>query len=317
MTEEAVSTLVGDEGETSVDTTIADVDINAIVSSEGPIVGVVILQTDGTVIEEEMDMTPKKKNVQARLGGEVTFVGMYHNETEVEGVVVVVRKNAKEQGLILSKHVLQPPFHREEIYGDLLLMRTSAEAVPVGFSRKEYESFAARTDIPDVVLDDESGDDVFDLAGSDDEDEESGESDGDGDSDDDHSSGDEEIDSDEDEDEEVSAVFAMMMPMLLKKFESQHGRKPSEKELANITNALAVKFGITGASGKEDTGTVPDETAAVPDTETSAKATDSVDGTGDRKLIPGALKRRNDVTEAEGEEAKVKRADIGPRKITR
>merc|ERR1711935_1012588 len=99
---------------------MANVDINAIVSSEGPVVAVVILLADGSVIEEEVD-----------------------------GVVVVIRKDAKEMGHALSKHKLQPPFRNDDIYGDALLMRSDFEGNPIPFSKAEYDMFAARTDISD------------------------------------------------------------------------------------------------------------------------------------------------------------------------
>merc|ERR1711935_110335 len=128
---------------------MANVDINAIVSSEGPVVAVVILLADGSVIEEDLDMTPRQRNVQTRLGGEVTFLGMYHSVEEVDGVVVVIRKDAKEMGHALSKHKLQPPFRNDDIYGDALLMRSDFEGNPIPFSKAEYDMFAARTDISD------------------------------------------------------------------------------------------------------------------------------------------------------------------------
>ena len=96
------------------------------------------------LIEEiEIDTTPKKAMVQHVLGGPFTFLGQY----EDEGIMVMVRRpdfaddddddddseddhsdEDQEDGENkppLNMHRLQPPLHKKEVYGDILLMRVA------------------------------------------------------------------------------------------------------------------------------------------------------------------------------------------------
>ena len=93
------------------------------------------------LIEEiEIDTTPKKAMVQHVLGGPFTFLGQY----EDEGIMVMVRRpdfadddadseedhsdEDQEDGENkppLNPHRLQPPLHKKEVYGDILLMRVA------------------------------------------------------------------------------------------------------------------------------------------------------------------------------------------------
>jgi len=81
------------------------------------------------ISEIQVDTTPKKQMVSQILGGPFTFLGQY----EDEGIVVIVRRPATEDvegedesDLVLNPHVLQPPLHNAEVYGDILLMRVAA-----------------------------------------------------------------------------------------------------------------------------------------------------------------------------------------------
>lgn len=101
-------------------------------SSEHPLVD---------LIEEiEVDTTPKKAMVQQVLGGPFTFLGQY----EDEGIMVMVRRpdfavddgdddgdddsDAEQENVPpppLNPHRLQPPLHKKEVHGDILLMRVA------------------------------------------------------------------------------------------------------------------------------------------------------------------------------------------------
>ena len=121
-----------------VDTSTMEMpDVNAILNSEGPIVTVLHLPAGNgkgsKAVEVTMDMTPKAKNMHKLLGGEVTFLGQYGHEPEVEGVVIVIN----QRGGARNGHRLQPPFEGEVVAGDMVLMRTDEEGLPVDFTLKE------------------------------------------------------------------------------------------------------------------------------------------------------------------------------------
>lgn len=178
-----------------------------------------------------MDMTPKMKKVQAIVGGDVTFLGQFHKEKEVEGVILVAKRGAEADGLALSKQAMQPPFSKEKIYGDVLLMRTDEGGTPVDFTKAEYEKFAARTDVEEIEIPEDSEEeevDPNDYDSHEDDEEVEGESDS------------------EEEEADEGNLLDMLMPMILQKFEAENGRAPEAHELAAIQAAMLQKFGQAG-----------------------------------------------------------------------
>ena len=82
------------------------------------------------LIEEiEIDTTPRKSMVFKVLGGDFTFLGQY----EEEGTMVMIRRpdweseGSTEDALPVNPHPLQPPLHRVEVRGDLLLRVAETE----------------------------------------------------------------------------------------------------------------------------------------------------------------------------------------------
>jgi hypothetical protein len=105
-------------------------DIDALLNSEGPVVKVVVLRTDGSVEEQIVDMSPSKHPMENVLGGPITLNGQYMSEL----VVMVVRQRHR----VRNVHVLPPPFHKDVIHGDVCLVRMDENAVPRDYTRQEY-----------------------------------------------------------------------------------------------------------------------------------------------------------------------------------
>lgn len=142
---------------------------------------------------------------------------------------MVAKRNAEADGLPLSKQVIQPPFHEEKIFGDVLLMRTSEDGTPVDFTKAEYEKFAARTDVENIEI-------------PEDEDEEVDPEDYDSHEDDEEVEGESDLEEEEEEADEGN-LLDMLMPIILQKFEAENGRAPEAHELEAIKAAMLVKFG--------------------------------------------------------------------------
>ena len=113
------------------------VDVNAVMSSEGPIVSVVVLRATGECEELVMDMSPKLQAVAKELGGKVGFLGQW----ETLEVVLINRADQDDESIPMNVHTLQPPFHDAEVRGDILLMKNNEEGLPTNFSLQEYTDF--------------------------------------------------------------------------------------------------------------------------------------------------------------------------------
>ena len=87
------------------------VDVNAVMSSEGPIVSVVVLRATGECEELVMDMSPKLQAVAKELGGRVGFLGQW----ETLEVVLINRADQDDESIPMNVHTLQPPFHDAEV----------------------------------------------------------------------------------------------------------------------------------------------------------------------------------------------------------
>jgi Family of unknown function (DUF5880) len=113
------------------------VDVTAVMSSEGPIVTVVMLRANGSIEELVLDMSPKLQLVAKELGGSVGFLGQW----EMLEVVLVIRADQDDEKVAISSQKLQPPFHDASVRGDIMLMRNDEDGLPVDFTLKEYQTF--------------------------------------------------------------------------------------------------------------------------------------------------------------------------------
>eukprot|EP01029_Cantina_marsupialis_P028694 TRINITY_DN777888_c0_g1_i1.p1 TRINITY_DN777888_c0_g1~~TRINITY_DN777888_c0_g1_i1.p1 ORF type:complete len:232 (+),score=121.53 TRINITY_DN777888_c0_g1_i1:93-788(+) len=98
------------------------------------IVKAVVLNADGTKKQIDLNMATKANEVVKVLGGPATICGFY---PQIDVVMTSLRepKDAK-----INKNKLQPPFHKKEIKGSILLTKM-VEAEPKDFTLAEYEDF--------------------------------------------------------------------------------------------------------------------------------------------------------------------------------
>ena len=119
------------------------VDVNAVMTSEGPVVTAVILRANGDCEELVLDMSPKLQLVAKELRGSVGFLGQW----ESLEVVLIMRADQDDASFDVNLHKLQPPFDDAEVRGDILLMRNDEEGIPAHFKLSEYNAFQ-KLDIP-------------------------------------------------------------------------------------------------------------------------------------------------------------------------
>ena len=113
-------------------------DIQKIMDESGPRVQTVMIQpqenqTDATISQMELDMTPSENKIVDAMGGSVTILGQYN---DIDTVVLKLR-NPGEKAL-KNPHKLQPPLHNQEIYGPLLMVRMDADANPQDFTKVRF-----------------------------------------------------------------------------------------------------------------------------------------------------------------------------------
>jgi len=109
---------------------ITDEMVRTIMAAEGPVVSLVVLRAGGSVEEVTLDMTPRLQNLKEFLGGDITIIGGYDN-----GAVVVAGRSATAK----SPHALPFPHHEVELFGDVAVMRTGENGVPLDFKSAEFE----------------------------------------------------------------------------------------------------------------------------------------------------------------------------------
>jgi hypothetical protein len=264
----------------------AGIDIASMLKSEGPIVKGVLLKagdvtnppessTDGStrnvlidlLKEVDVDTTPKQRIVEKLLGGSFTFLGQY----EDEGIVMMIRNidGVEEDALPINPHVLQPPFEKTTVRGDILVMKVAAtdEALDndgpeekkdlimptndeffLDYTKANYIAFAQRTDVvapevPEEDDDEEACSDEDEVESSGDEEDEGvdEEQDGEGEEGDEE---DEDWDATEDEDEARTAMMNHIMRQVLRRFHEGNGRGPNTQELLDLRAAVAAKMGV-------------------------------------------------------------------------
>lgn len=250
------------------------INIASVLRQEGPIVSCVVLRaskeeeeddkkksadnssSDHLVEEIKVDTTPKKNSVEKILGGPFTFVGQY----EEEGIMLIAKqgcvhdeKDETNTEEYLNPHKLQPPFDKAKIYGDVLLLKVAecedplddpATTKPVemvtndefflNYTKEEYLTFAARTDVvpPALPSDNEDDDEEEGCLEEEEENDWSGCEEG------------EDDEEDVSEEEAQAAMMNLLMTAVLRKFQEENGRGPSTEELLVLKMTVAQKLGI-------------------------------------------------------------------------
>ena len=226
----------------------ASLDIGAIMKSKGPIVKAVLLRSDGTIDQVDVDTTPQEQHVSKLLGGPFTFLGQYHDE----GLMLMIRRPDENENdnndttttttttLTKNQHSLQPPFDTATVHGNILAIKvadvdddevannTTNEDFFLDYTKEEYLAFAARTDVVPPTVSEEDMEEAEEDPEEEEEEEE-----------------DEEMQSEEEEDEEEdeNGFLELLMGQVLKRFQEENGREPEEHELQALQAAIVQKMG--------------------------------------------------------------------------
>ena len=112
----------------------------------GPVVNILILKKNGMIIQQEADMTPLLNAVGHLLDGSVSIIGSIQEMNVVMlskhfGNTGVRDEDQKQHEEETNQHILPPPFHRERIKGDILLIRFGEDAKPQHLTKDEYEAY--------------------------------------------------------------------------------------------------------------------------------------------------------------------------------
>lgn len=200
---------------------ITKVDINKLMTTSYENIVCVLLKQDGQTEEIIIDMTPRLKETQKILGGDVTFLGQWE---EMEVILMINRNQSKDDNR-KNQHKLQPPFHEVVCYGDILLSRSDANGDPANFTLQEYTDFTRLT-IPEWGVDDIDDMDRKACGSDDDNDciEEGSNEDGINDSDNEETLG-------------------KLKSHCFDSFVQQNGREPTEEEMESMLDNLMAKLG--------------------------------------------------------------------------
>lgn len=87
---------------------------------------------------EEIQLDTNK--IYTILGGRATFIGQW---PEID-VVIMKAVTAERQ----NENQLPPPFHEEEVYGKILLVRMDEDSEPQDFTSKEYLDWVEQRPLP-------------------------------------------------------------------------------------------------------------------------------------------------------------------------
>jgi len=107
-----------------------------IMQSEGPTAQIVILKADGVVKEETFDSTPAKNELSELMGGPVTILGKYH-----QNGVILLKLRSPQPNSPKNSHPLHAPFAEEEVIGPIALVKMDKDALPVDFTKADFEAF--------------------------------------------------------------------------------------------------------------------------------------------------------------------------------
>eukprot|EP00510_Aplanochytrium_minuta_P005256 CAMPEP_0184027512 /NCGR_PEP_ID=MMETSP0954-20121128/14237_1 /TAXON_ID=627963 /ORGANISM="Aplanochytrium sp, Strain PBS07" /LENGTH=325 /DNA_ID=CAMNT_0026312075 /DNA_START=1 /DNA_END=978 /DNA_ORIENTATION=- len=123
----------------------------------GPIVGSVLVNSNGKYEDIRLDMTPTKNSIAEILGGTSSIVGQYENG--VVAMKLLDPKNHKQ-----NRIVLPPPLDQEKVLGPLLLVKMDEDSEPQDFTVDEYEQMINKvlTSTPSESETDDSNSDIED-----------------------------------------------------------------------------------------------------------------------------------------------------------
>ena len=95
-------------------------------------IAVLIHEEEDKLEEINLDIDPVKNEIYKILSGRATFIGQWPD------IDVVILKCV--QATKLNQNTLPTPFHMEEVYGKILLVRMDENSEPKDFTLKEFTS---------------------------------------------------------------------------------------------------------------------------------------------------------------------------------
>eukprot|EP00940_MAST-03C_sp_MAST-3C-sp2_P002436 g2436.t1 len=242
------------------------IDITKIMNSEGPVCKCVLLQTDGTAKEIDVDMTPKKQKVPEILGGRTSFVGQWD---DIGVIVCCADQSTTNEDIEKNTHKLQPPLHKAVIRGPIVLTRSGEHGEPLDFTLKEWDEFKAR-DIPEWEVEEAD-------APAEESDEEGEEEDEEEDGEDAYNPSEED---DDDEDDGFDGFIDMLLGRIVQQFVEKNGREPTHQEAQELEDALRLKLG-GGPASEENEDSADDakpESATMTEESTNSNVEANTDG---------------------------------------
>ena len=267
--------------------------INKMMSGAGPMVKGIMISTAGKLSSIELDMTPKANAPAKVLGGDATILGQYAeidailmvlrkpNEMSEEEVGKAVAApapaasagsasgasasagsaSAATSAFAANTYALPWPLHEETARGPILVVRMDEKSEPKDITTAEFTKFIeerAKTPIPaDVAAH------MEELKEAEQEQAEGIKMEADAQGEADEEDGDEDYDAEEEEEEEegeegeggLDDFTKQLLIQCLKGFETKHGRKPNQEELAGIMATLGMlPEGLDGEEADEDEG---------------------------------------------------------------
>ena len=105
-------------------------------SADGPTVSCIYMAENANPREIVINFGMVKNELSQWLGGLGTFLGKWCLDDE-DDIIIVLRRGAEEE-CNQNKNKLPRPFHKEKVYGPIVLVRIGADCNPEPLTLNEY-----------------------------------------------------------------------------------------------------------------------------------------------------------------------------------
>ena len=99
----------------------------------------VLINTNNTIKNIELDMSNGTNNIGELLNDKITFVGQILREPDKCNAVIMNGINSKNNGKLLNRCII-PPFN-EEVYGDIFIICMDENSEPQDFKMEDLEEY--------------------------------------------------------------------------------------------------------------------------------------------------------------------------------
>jgi hypothetical protein len=97
-----------------------------------------LLKSNGSIKEIELDMTEHTNNIGELLEDKLTFLGQIVREPEKINAIIIYGKNAEIKNLEINKCKLPDPFEECKIHGDIFIICMDEDSEPQNFTLNDY-----------------------------------------------------------------------------------------------------------------------------------------------------------------------------------